>query len=64
MMVMMILFLVSLVFLIQGMLMHAQVTTEEDEFHALQAKYWILDKATRDAAPTGSELNQQLVKLQ
>ena len=40
------------------------LTQEEAEFHALQAEYWTISKAERDSAATGSELNQQLVRLQ
>lgn len=48
---------------IQGMLMHQNVNTVESQFHNLQANYWNLDKATRDAATTGSDLNKQLVEI-
>ena len=54
----------SLVFAVWGIQMHAQVTAEETRFHNLQSDYFNLDKATRDGAATGSELNQQLVEIQ
>lgn len=63
MMIMMLLMLGSLVFLIQGIVMHIQVNTVEDTFHAAQQDYFSLDKATRDSAPTGSSLNQDLVDI-
>lgn len=44
--------------------MHNQVTVEEAKFHALQQEYFIINKAERESAPTGSELNQQLVQIQ
>ena len=59
-----ILMIVSLIFAIQGIYMHIQVTTEEANLHELQEKYWVLDKGTRDNAATDSELNQQLVEIQ
>ncbi|MBI2030649.1 hypothetical protein HYT05_03435 [Candidatus Kaiserbacteria bacterium] len=48
----------------QGTAMHARVTTEEATFHALQGSYLSLAKVEREAALTGSELNQQLVQIQ
>jgi len=54
----------GVVYLFQGVSMQNQVPVEEAKFHALQADYWIQSKADRDAAATGSELNQQLVRLQ
>ncbi|HII07686.1 MAG TPA: hypothetical protein HA349_10355 [Methanotrichaceae archaeon] len=54
----------SLFFEIQGINMHSQVDAEEAKFHILQKEYWILDKSTRDSAPTGSDLNEQLVEIQ
>jgi len=64
MMVMMaLIMLVSLVFAAQGILMHMQVNTVENQFHDLQGKYWNIDKATRDGAATGSSLNKQLVEI-
>jgi len=56
--------LVSLYFVLAGVGMHAQVNTEEANFHKLQSKYWSISKAERDAAPGGSELNQKLVEIQ
>lgn len=54
----------SLFFAIQGINMHSQVDVEESKFHKLQEEYWIIDKSTRDSAPTGSDLNEQLVEIQ
>ena len=54
----------GVVYLVQGVQMHSQVAIEEAKFNALQADYWIISKAERDSAATGSELNQQLVQLQ
>ncbi len=48
----------------QGTAMHAQVSVEEAKFHALQSSYFNLAKPEREAAPTGSDLNQQLVQIQ
>lgn len=53
----------SIVFAVDGFNMHSQVPVEEAKFQALQADYWIVSKAERDSAPTGSELNQQLVEI-
>ncbi len=55
---------VSLYFLVFGMSMHKQVSVEESKFHALQEEYYNLEKSVRDLAPSGSELNLQLVKIQ
>ena len=63
-MLVMIVTIVSFVYLFQGIGMHQQVAVEEQKFNDLQAEYWIQSKADRDAAPAGSELNQQLVRLQ
>jgi len=60
---MMIIMLISLVFAYQGIMMQGKVASEEQKFHDLQANYWILDKATRDAAEVGSDLNKQLVDI-
>lgn len=54
----------SVAFAWQGIGMHSRVSTEEAAFHALQQEYFILGKAEREAAPTGSELNQKLVDIQ
>lgn len=62
--VMMLIMLISLVFAIQGVFMHTQVSKQEAEFHGLNSEYWTLSKAERETAPTGSELNQQLVDIQ
>lgn len=64
MVVMLLIVVVSAVYAYQGMNMHSQVDVEEAKFHALQASYWSLDKATRDAAPANSELTAQLVEIQ
>ena len=62
--VMVLIIIVSLVFAIQGVLMHNQVNAKEDKFHAAQDAYFSLDKATRDSAPANSALNKQLVEIQ
>jgi len=54
----------SFSFLGQGMAMHDQVPAEETKFHALQNDYFIINKVEREAAATGSELNQQLAQIQ
>jgi len=54
----------GIVYLSQGINMHQQAAVDEAAFNALQAEYWIVSKADRDAAETGSDLNQQLVRLQ
>lgn len=54
----------SVTFAWQGIGMHSRVSTEEAKFHALQQEYFIINKAEREAAPTGSELNQKLVDIQ
>lgn len=63
MVMMAILMVVSLIFVIQGISMHQRVGIEEQKFHEMQASYFIIDKATRDAAPINSDLNKQLVEI-
>ncbi len=58
------LIVISLVFAVWGVKMHARVTGEEARFHSLQEQYFTLDKATREGASTGSELNRKLVEIQ
>ena len=48
----------------QGFSMHREVSVQEAAFHALQAEYFNLSKVEREAAATGSALNQQLVEIQ
>lgn len=60
----MIITIAGIVYLFQGVAMQNQVAVKEARFNQLQAEYWIVNKADRDAAPTGSELNQKLVELQ
>lgn len=64
MMMMGLLILISLIYVVIGSVMHAQVVTEEAKFHALQANYWNNEKSIRDAATTGSALNSQLIDIQ
>lgn len=59
-----ILILSAISFTWQGIGMHAQVFGEETKFHQLQDAYFTVAKADRDAAPTGSDLNTQLVQIQ
>jgi len=63
MLMMMIIMIISLVFAYQGINMQGKVAGEERKFHDLQTTYWSIDKATRDAAETGSDLNNQLAKI-
>lgn len=63
MMMMAALIIISLIFAGVGVYMHYQVSVEEAKFHSTQSEYWIQDKATRDAAATGSEMSQQLVEM-
>ena len=51
-------------FPIQGIGMQDQVPAKEAAFNQLRAEYWSTSKAERDAALTGSELNQKLVEIQ
>ncbi|MBI2664649.1 hypothetical protein HYX10_04915 [Candidatus Woesearchaeota archaeon] len=53
----------SLVFAYQGVRMHAEVDSEEARLHSLQADYFSIAKADRDAAPAGSDLNARLVEI-
>lgn len=62
--VMMALMILSLVFAIWGIQMHAKVAAEEAKFHELQSSYFTLSKATREAAPDGAALNQKLAEIQ
>ena len=64
MLILMILVVASLVFVSQGISMHQQVSVEETKFHALQQDYFIMSKVEREAAVTGSQLNQKLVQIQ
>lgn len=61
---MMVLMLVAIFFAGQGIVMHTKVSTEEAKFHQLQSNYFTLAKVEREAASTGSELNQNLVQIQ
>lgn len=63
MIVMLLIVLVSIVFAVQGIYMHSQVSVEEAKFHSLQRDYFNLDKTTRDSAENGSYLNGQLVEI-
>jgi len=56
--------IISLVFAVQGVMMHAEVGPAEDALHAVQADYFSQAKSIRDGAATGSELNDQLVEIQ
>ena len=44
--------------------MHSQVFNEEAEFHRLQDEYFSVNKEDRDAAPSDSDLGEQLVVIQ
>lgn len=62
--VMSVLFIVSLLFMAQGVSMQNKVAGEEAKLHALQEEYFSLSKATRDSAATNSVLNEKLVEIQ
>jgi len=64
MLILLVLVIASLAFVWQGIGMHSQVSVEEPKFHALQQDYFIMSKVEREAAVTGSELNQKLVQIQ
>ena len=64
MLILLILVIASVVFAWKGVGMHNQVSVEEAKFHALQQDYFIINKVEREAAVTGSELNQKLVQIQ
>jgi hypothetical protein len=61
---MIVLFLGSFFYVFTGASMHRKVRTEENLFHDLQTEYFSLSKAERDAALTGSDLNENLVSIQ
>lgn len=63
MLIMLILVGFGFTFAYQGYAMHQQVAQDEEVFHKLQAEYFILSKAEREAAITGSELNEKLVQI-
>jgi hypothetical protein len=62
--ILLILVITSAVFAWRGIGMHSQVSVEEAKFHTLQQEYFIMSKVEREAALTGSELNQKLVHIQ
>lgn len=64
MLILLILVVASIAFAWQGIGMHSQVSVEEAKFHALQSSYFNLSKVEREAAVTGSDLNQKLVQIQ
>ncbi|MBI4159994.1 hypothetical protein HY504_02410 [Candidatus Wolfebacteria bacterium] len=64
MMILLILVIASVVYAWKGVGMQNQVSVEEVKFHALQQEYFIISKVEREAAVTGSELNQKLVQIQ
>ena len=64
MIIMLIIIVAGFFFVYQGGAMHNAVPREEAKFHAQIDSYYILSKAERDGAPSGSELNKQLVELQ
>ncbi|MBI3046660.1 MAG: hypothetical protein HYY86_03955 [Candidatus Harrisonbacteria bacterium] len=64
MLILLVLVVSSIWFALQGINMHNRVSVEEAKFHALQSSYFTLAKVEREAAPTGSELNQRLVQIQ
>ena len=64
MLIMAVLVIGSATFAWQGIAMHSKVSVEEAKFHQLQSEYFTLSKVEREAAPTGSELNNKLVQIQ
>lgn len=48
----------------QGIALQNRVAGEEAKFHALQQEYFIINKVEREAAATGSELQQKFVDIQ
>lgn len=58
------LILTSISFSFQGVGLQGQVAGEEARFHALQSEYFNVSKQVRDAAESGSALNQQLAQIQ
>jgi len=64
MLVLLVLIISTLLFAWQGVSMQNQVGVEEPKFHALQKEYFTLSKVEREAAVTGSGLNQKLVQIQ
>lgn len=64
MLAMLIIIIAAFVYAISGINMHRQVAVEEAKFHQLQNDYFLQSKEVRDAALTGSDLNQQLVAIQ
>lgn len=63
MIVMLIIAIVSIFFVQAGVGMHSEVLVEEAAFHGMLENYWSITKSERDAAPTGSQLNQDLVEI-
>lgn len=62
--ILLILVIASIAFAWQGVGLQNRVAGEEAKFHALQNEYFTLSKIEREAAPTGSELNQKLAQIQ
>ena len=61
--IMLIVMVAGIMFTVQGINIHREVAVEEAEFHTLQIEYWSQAKTIRDAAPTGSELNEQFAEI-
>jgi hypothetical protein len=59
-----ILMMIGILFLLIGIILHIIVLAQEfGKFAPLQERYWNINKAERDAAPTGSALAQDLVRI-
>jgi hypothetical protein len=57
--------MIAAIFVIVGIILHITAwTLEFNQFQPLLEEYWTVDKATRDAAASGSELNQKLAQIQ
>ena len=64
MLAMLILVIVAVLFVGQGIAMHAAVPRAEAQFHSELESYYSQSKSVRDAAPTDSELANQFVRIQ
>lgn len=63
--ILLVLVIASIIFAWQGIgMQQRQLPVEEAKFHALQQEYFVINKVEREAAATGSELNQKLVQIQ
>lgn len=61
---MLILIIVAAIYVGQGIAMHQSVSSMKVEYHRDLHQYYSQSKSVRDAAPTDSELANQLVRIQ